>query len=146
MLFLGTCQNLAEGKFNCTCAQHWEGHLCEREVNYCSEKICYNKGQCRPLFGRAVCECLKGSYSGDQCEIVEEKLVVSQMISKSFAYIAIIVLCSVIAFVVVMDILKYCFGIDPVEEDRQYLREQKAKKRRQPVKVEHFVYVNRTEE
>lgn len=138
--FLGSCQNVAEGKFQCFCTEHWQGDRCERKIDYCSAKNCLNKGQCRPLVGRGMCECLE-DYSGEHCEIVAKKLILSQMISKSFAYVAIIAMSCVAAFVVIMDILKYCFGIDPVEEDRQYLRRLKEQKRRK-AKVEHFIYVN----
>ena len=48
---------------------------------------------------------------------------------------------AVAIFVVVMDILKYCFGIDPVEEERERMRPEKRAKKRKPV-IERFVYVN----
>ena len=67
--------------------------------------------------------------------------MIYKMVSKSFAYVAIIAIASVAAFVVIMDILKYCFGIDPVEEERKRMREEKRAKKRQPV-IERFVYVN----
>lgn len=138
--FLASCQPLPDGAFQCQCAEHWEGSLCEKEVNYClkKKKICYNKGQCRPIFGDAICECLAGSYSGDQCEIESSRTTVLRFVSKSFAYVAIIALCSVALFVIIMDILKYFFGIDPVREDREQL--QRERKRRKP-EVVHFVYV-----
>jgi hypothetical protein len=41
-----------------------------------------------------------------------------------------------------MDILKYCFGIDPVEEDRQYMRLQKRNKKRKAPVIHRFIYVN----
>lgn len=46
--------------------------------------------------------------------------------SKTFGYIAIIALFTVVGFFVIMDILKYCFGIDPVREERELLRRRRA--------------------
>ena len=51
---------------------------------------------------------------------------------------------SVALFIVTMDILKYCFGIDPVHEERERLRREKRVKKRKPV-IQRFVYVNAPE-
>jgi hypothetical protein len=40
-------------------------------------------------------------------------------------------------FVIIMDILKYSFGIDPVHEGRERVRQEKRK----PV-IQRFIYVN----
>lgn len=42
---------------------------------------------------------------------------------------------------VIMDILKYCFGIDLTHEDREQLREEKRKRKRKPI-IQRFVYVD----
>ncbi len=44
-------------------------------------------------------------------------------------------------FIVIMDILKYCFGIDLGHEERQRIRQKKQVNRRKPV-IQRFVYVN----
>jgi hypothetical protein len=36
-------------------------------------------------------------------------------------------------FIVIMDILKYCFGIDPIREDLEQIRRKKLAKKRKPV-------------
>jgi hypothetical protein len=69
------------------------------------------------------------------------KIQIYQIASKSFAYVAIIAMISVAMFIVIMDILKYCFGIDPVHEERERLRRTKQAKKRKPV-IQRFVYVN----
>ena len=58
-------------------------------------------------------------------------------------------LASVVGFIVVMDILKYGFGIDPVKTDRDALKkkrmgeEKKKKKKNQRPKVAYrFEYIN----
>ena len=40
-----------------------------------------------------------------------------------------------------MDILKYCFGIDPVSEEREQIQRKKRAKKRKPV-IQRFTYVN----
>jgi hypothetical protein len=44
-------------------------------------------------------------------------------------------------FVVIMDILKYCFGIDPTRDDLVRIRREKQARRRKPV-IQRFVYIN----
>jgi uncharacterized membrane protein YpjA len=112
-------------------------------VNYCENVTCLNNGVCRPLFLNYTCECLGISYSGRYCEIVEQTTAVRQVISKSFGYIAIIFLVVVISFVLIMDILKYCFGIDPAKNELKKIQKAKAKKRvkHAPV-IQRFIYVN----
>jgi hypothetical protein len=62
-------------------------------------------------------------------------------VSKSFAYVAITAMTTVAMFVIIMDILKYCFGIDPVHEERERIRREKRAKKRKPV-IQRFVYIN----
>lgn len=112
-------------------------------MNFCPQKTCYNRGQCRPLVGHSKCECLEGSYTGDQCEKEERHLKIRRFIAKSFAYVAILAMLSVALFVIIMDILKYVFGIDPVEEERERMRQEKRRRKRT---IQHFVYVNRPED
>jgi hypothetical protein len=88
-----------------------------------------------------TCECLGNSFFGRHCEIVAIKIKIYRIVSKSVAYVAIIVIGSTAMFIVIMDILKYCFGIDPVDEERERLRREKPAKRRKPV-AQRFIYVN----
>lgn len=109
-------------------------------INYCDNVTCQNRGICRPSLFNFSCECLYG-YSGQYCETETTTLAVYQIVSTSFAYVAIIAMGAVVTFVVVMDILKYCFGIDPVEEEREKMRQERRAKKRKPV-IQRFVYVN----
>ena len=72
------------------------------------------------------CECLSASYTGRHCEYVASGIVVRQYVSKSFAYVAIIALSMVMGFFIIMDILKYGFGIDPVSKEQENLRRIRA--------------------
>jgi hypothetical protein len=88
-----------------------------------------------------TCECLGGSYSGRHCEITNSRTVIHQMVSKSFSFIAIFALIIVAAFIVIMDVLKYCFGIDPVHEERERIRRKKQVVKCKPA-IQRFVYAH----
>ena len=72
------------------------------------------------------CECLGDSYSGRHCEITSSRILILRAVSKSFAFIAIIAMVSVAAFIIVMDILTYCFGIDLTRAERHRMRQKKV--------------------
>ncbi|CAF0805487.1 unnamed protein product [Adineta steineri] len=126
----GTCNETSNTTFHCVCANGWEGIHCESMVNHCEGVECMNNGICRPLLLGYKCECLGTSYYGSHCEFTARKVVISKIISKSFSYIAIIALSIVVLFIVIMDILTYCFGIDMTREElERYRREKRDKKR-----------------
>jgi hypothetical protein len=141
MFFIGTCNETSNTTFNCSCELGWGGKHCEIKVNHCENVTCENYGVCRPLFRDYSCECLGDSYSGQHCEITATRIKIYQMVSKSFAYVAIIAMISVVMFVIIMDILKYCFGIDPTRDDLERIRREKRAKKRKPV-IQRFIYVN----
>ena len=103
---------------------------------------CQNRGVCRPLFLDFRCECVGDNYySGRYCETKTTKIIIFNIASKSCAYISILVMVSAAMFIVIMDVLKYCFGIDPTREDLERIRRAKLAKKRKPV-IQRFVYVN----
>jgi len=66
---------------------------------------------------------------------------------KGFAYLAILMLLFMIGFIVTMDVLKYGFGIDPVQNDRDVLKRKQMKnikknKIEQPKIAYRFHYVS----
>jgi len=136
----GTCNEILNTTFKCSCQQGWTGNYCEKMINYCENISCQNNAPCRPLFMNYTCECLTENYSGRYCEIVSTKLAILQFVSKSFGYIAIIFLVVVVGFIVIMDVLKYGFGIDPVKHELERIRHEKKPKRR-PI-IQRFTYVN----
>ncbi|UJR34697.1 hypothetical protein I4U23_027474 [Adineta vaga] len=134
----GICNESSLTRFNCTCNDGWQGIHCESMINYCLFKniTCFNNGICRPLLLNYTCECLGNNYySGRHCEIKSKKILIFKFISKSFSYIVIIALIIVVMFIVIMDILKYCFGIDPVDEERQRIRRQKQITKRKRINI-----------
>ncbi len=139
--FVGTCKDLNE-TFVCRCEYGWEGSHCQTKENFCKNVTCQNRGVCRPLFRDFKCECLDiNYYSGRFCEITTKKIIILKSVSKSISFIAIIVMVSAAMFIIIMDILKYCFGIDPVRKERERIRQKQKAKKRKPV-IQRFVYVN----
>ena len=145
-IIAGTCSETSNTTFACSCEIGWEDLHCQRQINYCTNITCLNNGVCRPSFRNYTCLCLKNTYSGEHCEITANQLIVLQIVSKSFAYVSIIVIISVAMFIVIMDVLKYGFGIDPVERSDRRKRRKKHKKcrkeRKKPPIAIRFVYIN----
>ncbi|CAF4368645.1 unnamed protein product [Adineta steineri] len=141
-LFLGVCKITSKSTFNCTCSPGFEGTRCERRINYCLNITCYNEGVCRSVSLGYICQCLSGT-SGQHCEKTETKLFIYKAVSKSFAYIAIVAMVCVALFVLIMDILKYCFGIDLTRREVERIRRERRAKRRKPA-IQRLVYVNIT--
>lgn len=139
----GTCIPRSNKTLKCLCSLGWTGNHCENMINYCVNVTCENRGVCRPLFMDYKCECLGESFSGQHCEKVARKIALLRAISKSVGYIAIIFLVSTASFFVIMDILKYCFGIDVTKDELDRVRRNKVKDKakRRPV-VQRFTYVH----
>jgi len=94
----------------------------------CDNITCENSGICMSSYLAWTCECLDSSfYSGTYCQDKSSALKTKEALSKSFAIIAIIALCCVFGFVIIMDVLKYVFKIDPVDRERHRLRMEKEK-------------------
>ena len=71
-------------------------------------------------------------------------MAIYKAVSKSFGYVGIVALASTSALIVLMDLLKYGFGIDPVREERERLeREKQGGKRRKQLLIQRFVYVHK---
>lgn len=105
--------------YRCECSPGWTDVHCDRLINHCENITCFNGAICRSTTTDYECLCLTNSYSGRHCEHIETKLRIRQIVSKSFAYIAIISLALVFLFVIALDILKYCFRIDPTRNRRR---------------------------
>ncbi|CAF3304276.1 unnamed protein product [Rotaria socialis] len=121
----GTCNATSDSLFVCTCLSGWQGVHCESIVNFCDNNSCLNNGVCRPLLENYTCECLGDSYSGRLCEISSPKTIMLKTVSKSFAYISILAVVAVAMFVITMDMLKYCFGIDPARGELERIQRKK---------------------
>ncbi|CAF1419466.1 unnamed protein product [Adineta ricciae] len=148
----GKCTETSSTTFECSCRSGWTNTYCETKENYCENITCLNNGICRPLLLNFTCECLGTSYSGRYCENREQTTVVRQAVSRSFSYIAIIFISSVATFIIVMDVLKYVFGIDLTKGDYQELARKRRRWRRyrpwhskeakHPKQMQRLVYTN----
>ena len=75
-------------------------------------------------------------------ETVSRPTIVFQIVSKSFAYVAILSLVGIALFIVILDILKYGFHIDPAKDEAEQLeRKALAKNRKRRLVVQRFIYV-----
>ena len=141
----GVCNETSVSTFVCACPEHWHGEQCETPVNYCLNVTCENRGVCRSLPSDYKCECLEKSYSGRYCEVISSELQFYQAASKSFAFVAICVMIIAVLFIIMMDVLKYVFGIDPVREDRERRQRRILARRRHTPIILRFIYVHAAE-
>ena len=122
----GECVEINSSDFFCNCTTGRAGVHCQDSVDHCDQVTCYNQGVCVSSLINYTCQCLSSSYSGRHCEHVAGSIVLRQFVSRTLGYIAILAISLVVSFVLIMDILKYCCGIDPVGEAREHTRRQNA--------------------
>jgi hypothetical protein len=149
ILFIGNCIIPSNDNFWCSCSSGWQGNHCQNMIDYCQNVSCLNKGSCRPLLLDYKCECLSNMYSGQHCEYTQTFIVIRQYISKSVGYVAILVICSFIIFIITLDVLKYVFHIDVARDEFRRIDRRRARRRRklreskQPTIALRFLYVNK---
>ncbi|CAF4376399.1 unnamed protein product, partial [Adineta steineri] len=97
---------------------------------------------CRRSLLNYTCECLSENYYGRHCEFSTKKIIIYKIVSKSFAYIAIIAMTIVAMFIIIMDILTYCFGIDLTREERERFRREKRGRKWNRSVNQKLIYVN----
>jgi len=120
---------LNETNFRCDCVEHRTGARWEFWIDYCQNIVCFNQGRCRSVPPSYVCDCISSSFSGRHCENVANSIAIRRYVSSTLGYIGITALCSVAAFIIIMDVLKYGFGIDPVHADRELVRRRRNRNR-----------------
>ncbi|CAF1145082.1 unnamed protein product [Adineta steineri] len=139
----GTCNQTSDTTFKCLCKPEWIGIHCEIQIDYCQNVTCLNNGVCKPLLGDYKCECLSKSYSGKYCGIVSQTLVVHQTVSTSFGYLCYLMIGCICLFFILLDILKYCFGIDPAKDQlKRIQRRGRMKNIKPPPQIRKFIYIN----
>ncbi|CAF1317461.1 unnamed protein product [Rotaria sp. Silwood1] len=123
--------------FKCECIQGYNGIYCELSVDLCGNITCEHDGICQTVESVWKCLCVESTYYyGDYCQFKTTTLKVKEILSKSFASIAIGAIITTCAFVIVMDVLKYVFHIDPVATERDNYRKRREEQRRarRPIK------------
>jgi hypothetical protein len=76
-------------------------------------------------------------YYGTYCQYTTGKLKLQEILSKSFAWIAIGMIIGTCTFIVIMDILRYAFDIDPVQGEREGYRKRLEERRRARRRTRH---------
>ena len=133
--------------FFCNCTERHTGVHCESQIDYCYNVTCLNKGICQSLPFDYKCQCTSSSFSGRHCENIAKSAIVYQYTWKAFAFIAILALSIVVGFIIIIDVLKYGFGIDPVREERDRLRRRRlqlARNNHQNRAVKNQSFIRRT--
>ncbi|UJR29646.1 hypothetical protein I4U23_017194 [Adineta vaga] len=139
----GFCNETSPTTFQCECHSSYEGLHCESKIDYCQNITCQNNGQCRSMLLNFTCECTAADFTGRFCEVQSTKLVIKTIVKKAFGYIAITAIVSLISTIVILDILRYVFKIDPIAKDRRNLRRRRYQQRKKrPKSIVHFVYVD----
>jgi len=117
----------------------YESTNCELETDMCTNITCENSGICVSSYLSWTCRCLDSTiYTGLYCQVKSSSLKQKELLSKSFAIIAIVALSCVVAFVIIMDILKYVFNIDPVDRERRRLRLENEKQQEKKLRRKRF--------
>jgi hypothetical protein len=156
----GTC-NETSNDSTCTCPTGKTGVHCESEIDICANISCKNDAQCTSSYGNWSCLCTNTElYSGTYCQIKSSSLKTKEIVTRSFGVVAIGCISTVVGFVLLMDVLKYGFNVDPVDTElnswvrrkERYRQEQKRRKReekqrkantlQQPVFAIRFHYIH----
>ena len=127
-LALGLCHQTSNTSFTCVCPEGRTGVHCETLINYCPNVTCQNQGVCRSLFLNYTCACLTSSFSGRHCEIIADQTRTYDILAKSFVSAAIAAIAIVVTFVLVMDVMKYVFGIDVTAVESQEVQSKRKPK------------------
>ena len=142
MYIVGTCVPKLNGTYECLCQRGWEGEYCERLVNYCKSIKCENGGLCRTVFLNYRCECVGTEYSGTHCEIISNEIIIWQVVGKSVAYVAILIICGTCLLVILMDILDFFLGIEVRLKVKTMKKEKKVSRVPKTSVIRRFIYVN----
>ncbi|CAF1019835.1 unnamed protein product [Adineta ricciae] len=108
---------------------------CETKVNFYENVTCFNWGVCQSLLLKYTCQCLVTSYWDRHCDLNSKETIALQIVSKSFASVAIFIIIITVIFILIMDILKSCFNIDPTSKKSPRI------KRRKRATIVQYVYI-----
>lgn len=141
----GAC-NQTLNDTGCICPAGKVGEHCQDQMNTCVSVACQNDAVCRSIYTNWSCLCTNNElYSGTYCEIKSTSLRIKEIYSRSFAGVAIGCISTVIGFVLIMDLLKYCCNVDPADYELRSRQKQQEFQRRKTVKPRHPPVVTRFE-
>ena len=90
----------------CACPAGFRGEHCEENINDCAGILCSKRGICQDAINNYTCICFDGFY-GEHCQETETETMLLQVVSKSFAVVAMLLIASIAALVVASDIHTY---------------------------------------
>lgn len=133
----------------CVCPTGKSGVYCQYQVDTCGNIKCENDGKCISSYGNWSCRCTNNDlYSGTYCEIKSSSLRTKEIITRSLTAVVIGCIATVMGFVILMDVLKYVFKIDPVHrkadqfKNKTSEKKKKTTKRKQPITAIRFRYIH----
>ena len=144
-LYGGSC-NETLNDTSCACPAGKTGDNCQYQMDICANITCQNDGVCQSLYSNWSCLCTNNQlYSGIYCEVKSNSLRIKEICSRSFAGVAIGCIVTVLGFVLIMDILKYLFHVDPVHYELRRVRQKRAIRRRKIVRPQQPPVITRLE-
>jgi hypothetical protein len=90
----------------CLCAPGFQGQHCQENIDDCINIHCSNHGICQDEISSYSCLCFNGFY-GSECEQKNVETVLLQVVSKSFATVAILLIAAIAGLFVASDIHTY---------------------------------------
>ncbi len=92
--------------FSCNCTARFEGDKCETLIDVCANTTCSGHGYCYENASMPTCKCF-GGYLGELCGEESNSYALIKKIIVACSYIAFIVLGSMYATFILLDISKY---------------------------------------
>ena len=71
----------------CASPMGFRGDHCEENGNDCAGIVCPKRGICQDAINNGACACFHG-FNGDHCQETETETILLQVVSKSFAVVA----------------------------------------------------------
>lgn len=105
----------------CACPSGFRGEHCEENINDCSGITCSSRGICQDAINNYTCICFDGFY-GDLCQETKTETMLLQVVSKSFAVVAILLIASIAGLVVASDVHTYLTRKSTRDEQRSTAR------------------------
>ncbi|CAF1343365.1 unnamed protein product [Rotaria magnacalcarata] len=101
----------------CLCPEGFQGDFCEDNIDDCANIKCSHHGICQDDMNSYKCLCFDGYY-GNQCEERSVQIVLFEIVTKSFAFVAILLIISIACLAIASDIHTYLTRSKQVRKHR----------------------------
>jgi hypothetical protein len=114
-----TCESPIDNpmEFKCVCQPSFEGLFCESNI-VCKNVTCSNGGNCIADYSNFSCNC-PTYFNGIFCEDKDSDLIVLETVSASISVVGIIAITSWCLFILLMDLSRYVFKMEPGDLSKQ---------------------------